>query len=316
MQVSWDKCFLCRVANSQAVFIALGILFPDSRLLIKKTTSDMFSKTPSDNTLSLALFVSAAAWGLYWFPLRTIENTGLSGSWSVVFFNACPLIVLCPWLVFNFRKLIGVVGPTLLAAMMIGMAFTLYSNGLVETTIVRATMLFYLTPVWSTLIGVMWLSEHLTKARIIAIGVAFVGLFLLLSDGESSHYPLNIGDLYSFLSGIFWAIGVATLKRWAKIPILPLATFIFVSTTAISALFAGVFYVDPLPDFIMLKAAFHVGSNRRDYQRHHPGSRGNDAVDAMGGCFRHHTGRIYRSDIWLQQKTESRSIRQQLWNRV
>jgi drug/metabolite transporter (DMT)-like permease len=216
----------------------------------------MFSKKHSDKTLSLALSLSAAAWGLYWFPLRSIENAGLSGSWSVVFFNACPLIVLCPWLVFNFKKLIGVLGPTLLAAIMIGMAFTLYANGLVETTIVRATLLYYLTPVWSTLIGVMWLAEPLTKARIIAIGVAFLGLFLLLSNGESSDYPLNIGDLYSFLSGIFWAIGVATLNRWSNIPILPLATFIFISTTVISALFAGVFYVDPLPDFTMLKTAF------------------------------------------------------------
>ena len=216
----------------------------------------MFSTEHSDKTLSLAISLSAAAWGLYWFPLRSIENAGLSGSWSVVFFNACPLIVLCPWLVFNFKKLIGSLGPTLLAAIMIGMAFTLYANGLVETTIVRATLLYYLTPVWSTLIGVMWLSEHLTKARIIAIGVAFSGLFLLLSNGESSDYPLNIGDLYSFLSGIFWAIGVATLNRWSNIPILPLATFIFVSTTAFSAIFAGVLYVDPLPDFTMLKTAF------------------------------------------------------------
>lgn len=216
----------------------------------------MFSKVHSDKTLSMALSLSAAAWGLYWFPLRSIENAGLSGSWSVVFFNACPLIVLCPWLVFNFKKLISVLGPTLLAAIMIGMAFTFYANGLVETTIVRATLLYYLTPVWSTLIGVMWLSEPLTKARIIAIGVAFSGLFLLLSDGESSDYPLNIGDFYSFLSGIFWAIGVATLNRWSNIPILPLATFIFISTTAFSALFAGVFYADPLPDFTMLRTAF------------------------------------------------------------
>lgn len=216
----------------------------------------MLSENSSDKALSLALSLSAAAWGLYWLPLRAIENAGLSGSWSVVFFNACPLIVLLPWLVFHFRKLKNIAGPTMLAAIMIGMAFTLYANGLVETTIVRATMLYYLTPVWSTLIGVIWLSEPLTRARIIAIGVAFLGLFLLLANGESTDYPLNIGDLYSFLSGIFWAIGVATLNRWSNIPILPLATFIFVSTTAISALFAGVFYADTLPDFTMMQTAF------------------------------------------------------------
>ena len=220
----------------------------------------MLADKYSDKTLSLALFLSAAAWGLYWYPLRAIENAGLSGSWSVVFFNACPLIVLLPWLLFHSRKLLGIAGPTLLAAIMIGMAFTLYANGLVETTIVRATMLFYLTPVWSTLIGVIWLSEPLTKTRIIAIGVAFLGLFLLLSDGESPEYPLNIGDLYSFLSGIFWAIGVATLNRWSNIPILPLATFVFISTTVISALFAGVLYTDPLPDFTMMQTAFSTAA--------------------------------------------------------
>ena len=216
----------------------------------------MLSEKNSDKTLSLALSLSAAAWGLYWLPLRTIEDAGLSGSWSVVFFNACPLIVLLPWLVFHFRKLKNIAGPTMLAAIMIGMAFTLYANGLLETTVVRATMLYYLTPVWSTLIGVIWLSEPLTRARIIAIGVAFLGLFLLLMNGESTDYPLNIGDLYSLLSGIFWAIGVATLNRWSNIPILPLASFIFVSTTVISAFFAGVLYVDPLPDFTMMQAAF------------------------------------------------------------
>jgi drug/metabolite transporter (DMT)-like permease len=216
----------------------------------------LFSKEYSDKTLSLALVLSAAAWGLYWYPLRSIESTGMTGAWSVVFFNACPLIILCPWLAFNFRKLSGIIVPTLLASVMIGLAFTLFANGLVETTIVRATLLYYLTPVWSTMIGVIWLSERLTKARIIAISVAFLGLFLLLSNGGTKDYPLNIGDFYSLLSGVFWAIGVATLNRWSNIPILPLATLIFVSTTLMSAIFAGVFYADPLPDLVMMKEAF------------------------------------------------------------
>ena len=144
----------------------------------------MFSKTCSDDTLSLALAFSAGVWGIYWYPLRTIENAGLSGSWSVVFLNACPLLVLGPLLIFNFRRLKGILGPTVLAALMIGMAFTLYANGLVETTIVRATLLYYLTPVWSTMIGVIWLSERLTRARIVAIAVAFAGLVLLISKND------------------------------------------------------------------------------------------------------------------------------------
>lgn len=217
----------------------------------------MFSKTYSDKSLSLILALSASAWGLYWYPLRTIEDIGIAGTWSVVFFNACPLILLCPLLVFHYKKLVGIFWPTALASALIGLAFTFYSNGLIETTVVRATMLYYLTPVWSTIIGVLWLSEPLTKARIVSIIVALLGLFLLLSgSGDSSDHPLNMGDLYSLLSGVFWGFGIAVLNRWANIPILPLAALIFISTTSISALFAGVFYADPLPDVSMLKTAF------------------------------------------------------------
>jgi len=210
----------------------------------------------STRTLSLALAVSAAIWGLYWLPLRTIEETGIAGSWSVVFFNACPLLLLCPLFFFYLRKLHNVVWPTVFAALMIGMAFTMYATGLVETSIARATLLYYLTPVWATIIGVVWLSEQLTVARIVAIVVAFVGMVLLLSDSGAGSYEINFGDVCAFLSGVFWAIGIAILNRWSNIPIIPLTTLIFLSTTVISAMFAWGFHADPLPDMRQLGSAF------------------------------------------------------------
>jgi drug/metabolite transporter (DMT)-like permease len=210
----------------------------------------------SDKTLSLALAISAGFWGLYWFPLRAIEATGIAGSWSVVFFNACPLLLLCPLVAIKAKQLMQFFWPTVFAALMIGLAFTLYATGLVETTIARATLLYYLTPVWATIIGVVWLSEHLTIARIVAIVVAFIGMYLLLADSGSQSLSINFGDVCSILSGVFWAIGVAALNRWSGIPILPLTTFIFLSTTVISSLFAQYFHSDPLPNLLQLQDAF------------------------------------------------------------
>ena len=215
----------------------------------------MFSEKTPDKTLSIFLALSAGVWGLYWLPLRSIEELGVTASWSVVLFNACPLVVLVPLLLFNYQQLKGLVGPTILAGLMIGIAFNLYANGLLETTVARATLLYYLTPIWSTLLGVVWLSEPLTKARIIAIGVALIGLFLLLSNVNSSNQALNIGDLYSFMSGIFWAIGVSVLNRWATIPILPLLAFTFLATTLFSALTAGLLPANPVPDLQAVKMA-------------------------------------------------------------
>jgi drug/metabolite transporter (DMT)-like permease len=78
----------------------------------------------------------------------------------VVFFYACPMLVLCPLIFINRKQLGAVPRPTIFAAVMIGLAFSLYANGLVETTVVRATLLYYLALFWSTLIGVLWLSER------------------------------------------------------------------------------------------------------------------------------------------------------------
>jgi len=215
----------------------------------------MFSEKTPDKTLGIFLALSAGVWGLYWLPLRSIEELGVTASWSVVLFNACPLVVLVPLLLFNYQQLKGLVGPTILAGLMIGIAFNLYANGLLETTVARATLLYYLTPIWSTLLGVVWLSEPLTKARIIAIGVALIGLFLLLSNVNSSNQALNIGDLYSFMSGIFWAIGVSVLNRWATIPILPLLACTFLATTLFSALTAGLLPANLVPDLQAVKMA-------------------------------------------------------------
>ena len=109
-------------------------------------------------------------------------------------FNACPLIVLFPLLIFNITGLKIHPAPMICAGFMIGAAFTLYANGLVETTVIRATLLFYLSPIWSTILGIFWLSERLTSARIVSIFVAVIGLFLLLADlNNSDNIHLNIG---------------------------------------------------------------------------------------------------------------------------
>ena len=68
----------------------------------------------------------------------------MSGAWSVVFFNACPLVLLLPLLLFKAKTLAGTFRSTLLVSVLVGSAFTCYANGLVETTVIRATMLFYL----------------------------------------------------------------------------------------------------------------------------------------------------------------------------
>ena len=211
----------------------------------------------SDKILSLIIVVSSCAWGLYWLPLRSIEQTGIVGSWSIVLVNSCPLIILVPLIFFNLDKLKKYPKPIFFAGIMIGAAFTFYANGLVQTSVIRATLLFYLSPIWSTIIGIIWLNERLTIARVISIIVALIGLILLLYDFRNQETAmLNFGDFSSILSGLFWALGASILKKWSKLPIIPLTAIVYFSTTSLSILLAIIVYKATIPSLALIGQNF------------------------------------------------------------
>ena len=213
----------------------------------------------SDKILSLIIVVSSCAWGLYWLPLRSIEQSGIVGSWSIVLVNACPLLILVPLIFFNLDKLKKYPKPIFFAGIMIGAAFTFYANGLVETSVIRATLLFYLSPIWSTIIGIIWLNERLTIARVISIIVALIGIIFLLYDfRDQETVILNFGDFSSILSGLFWALGASILKKWSNLPILPLTAIVYFSTTSLSILLAVVVYKAPIPSLALIGQNFPI----------------------------------------------------------
>mgnify|MGYP001385656419 FL=1 len=213
----------------------------------------------SDKILSLIIVVSSCAWGLYWLPLRSIEQSGIVGSWSIVLVNACPLLILVPLIFFNLDKLKKYPKPIFFAGIMIGAAFTFYANGLVETSVIRATLLFYLSPIWSTIIGIIWLNERLTIARVISIIVALIGIIFLLYDfRDQETVILNFGDFSSILSGLFWALGASILKKWSNLPIVPLTAIVYFSTTSLSILLAILVYKAPIPSLALIGQNFPI----------------------------------------------------------
>ena len=186
----------------------------------------------SDTSLSLALFISGGLWGLYWIPLRALSLTGVDSYWSIFFINACPLLVLSPIALFKINQFKFTDWPTLFSSLTIGLAFTLYAGAILETTVVRATLLFYLSPIWGTIFGTIFLSERFTVRRASAIIFSLFGLFFLLSNKDTLNLSLNIGDFFGFLSGLLFAIGSGLLKRSPTIKIFPLTFFVYAFTSA------------------------------------------------------------------------------------
>ena len=92
-------------------------------------------------------------------------------------------------------------------------------------------MLFrsYLTSVWSSIIGVLWLSERADLRRGATVVAGLVGLFLLLSGGaDGPTASLGLADVLAVASGILWAFGAAGMKRWPDVHVAVTITFQFV----------------------------------------------------------------------------------------
>ena len=168
--------------------------------------------------------------------MRYLEEQGVSGGWAIALINLPAALLLIPFVTWQWKQHRKHIWHCLLIGVFTGLGMALYTSGLVYSSVVRATLLFYLTPAWATLIGIVWLGETATWQRWAAIAIGLAGLGLLVSGGSS--VPLNIGDLFALLSGVFWAIGAAVIKRYDSVPLAGMTLFQFMFT-ALSAVLIG-----------------------------------------------------------------------------
>ena len=206
-----------------------------------------------ENGASLALFLAASAWGLYWFPLREMEKVGIHGTRTVAWFNFFPAVLLMPYVFWFRQSQWREIRKVLFIGAATGIGLGLYASSMVFSSVIRATLLFYLTPIWATLIGWLWLGERLTTGRYLAIGGGLLGLWLMLSGASGASEPLNIGDLFALLAGMLWGLGAAGMKRWPEAPVATTSMMQFLLAVIFCGAAAQWFSEDPMPTFEMLR---------------------------------------------------------------
>lgn len=193
-------------------------------------------RSPSSGLASTVVFISAAFWGVYWIPLRHLESQGVTGTSAIALLTIPAMLPLILIVGLQWNRHRDFLGRMLLIGLFTGLGIALYSSGVIYSSVVRATLLFYLTPVWATLIEIFWLKEKAHWSRWLAVFAGLLGMTLLLSGNGSVQ--LNIGDLFAFFSGVFWAIGAAMIKRFEHVPLAGMTLCQFIAT-ALGATFIG-----------------------------------------------------------------------------
>jgi drug/metabolite transporter (DMT)-like permease len=212
----------------------------------------------SQRTASLMVFVASSLWGLLWVPMRLTESMGVAPLWVQFWFTTMPALFLaCLCLRSTLRERENWT-IYLMSGICIGMGYTLYAVGLLVGSVSKTTVLFYLTPIWSTLLGMVFLAERPSLRRWGAIAMATLGccLVMQINPVEMRLAPV---DMLGLLSGVFWGMGTVVLRRYPDIDYRNATFAQYLSGTLITAV-AILFLAEEAPELLATGKAAAMGA--------------------------------------------------------
>ncbi len=181
-----------------------------------------------------AIVVSSGFWGLYWIPVRHLEARGVDALWTTLGLFVVGLALLAPVLV-RYRPARAVFTPRqLTTGLLTGVSFVLYSISIVLTDVVTAILLFYLSPVWATVLGRLLLAERFTGPRIAALALGIGGLWVVLGGESGVPLPRNPGDWCALTAGVTWALGSLRVHQDTAISSVAHVISLFIGGTAVT----------------------------------------------------------------------------------
>ncbi|WP_200241043.1 DMT family transporter [Thiohalocapsa halophila] len=169
------------------------------------------------------MLAGSTLWGLYWLPLRWLEQAGLGGLWALTFIYIGATVTLglvarrhWPAVAAARWRLLGIGS----SAAVSGIAFGL---GMIEGEVARVLILFYLSPVWAVLLGRMLLGERLLAVTVPALVLALFGAgLMLLSDtrglGQGLLRAFSAADLLGLVAGFAFALTNVQLRGARGLP--------------------------------------------------------------------------------------------------
>ena len=175
----------------------------------------ILSRQHSQRTASIMVFAASSMWGLLWVPMRLTESMGVAPLWVQFWFTTMPALFLAGLYAPSLLRQRAFWPVYLISGMCIGMGYTLYAVGLLVGSVSKTTVLFYLTPIWSTLLGMVFLGESPGIRRWAAIAMATLGCCLVMRINPI-EMQLEKVDLLGLLSGVFWGMGTVALRKFPE----------------------------------------------------------------------------------------------------
>lgn len=184
-----------------------------------------------------AILLSTLLWGTLWIPLRQLAHTSLPGSTASLIAYGMALAVLLPLAWRSRATMQGHWGDSIKFGLTMAVSVGLYAESMVRGEIARVLLLFYLTPLWSVLLGRLMLGVPVTMVRAFVVLLGFSGLVVVLGGQAGLPVPRTGAEWMALAAGMIWALCMVYGARSAAAPAAP-------------RLALGVFFMLPLVFFL------------------------------------------------------------------
>ncbi len=193
--------------------------------------------------------------------LRNIES---ADGWQILFyralaFTATVFLYLCLRKDFDKKKTLTNLGwNDLMLGVVQGTGFVAFVFAILHTTVANALLIFSAAPLVAAVLGWFILKERVQRSTWIAIGVATVGMMIMV--GGSIVAGRLIGNLIALWMPIAYAISVVLVRRSNHIHMLPALCIAGLVTAAIALCFIEEFHVSSQDLFLSLfLGVFEIG---------------------------------------------------------
>ena len=166
----------------------------------------------------LGLLANALAFGLCWWPLREMATRGLHPLWATALMYGMSVIVVSVLRPGWWRRF-GEQPQLWWLFLGSGLTNFGFNWAVTQGDVVRVVLLFYTMPAWSVLFAWWLLNESPTRASLMRLALALVGVALVLKTPEMAWpLPSNAMDYLALLGGASFALNNAMLRKLAHLP--------------------------------------------------------------------------------------------------
>lgn len=194
-----------------------------------------------------ALLVGASLWGVIWYPMRLLESGGLGGIWLTLTLYAAALVASLPRTARAIPEFAR--HPALLTLLMLSAGWTniAFVEAVLEGNILRVLLLFYLSPLWATLMGWLFLHERITRLGFASLAVAMAGALLMLWNPILGlPWPEGKPDWMALTSGFAFALSNVVTRKAQGVTIAAKVFSVWAGVTAVALIMIAGFSL-PVP---------------------------------------------------------------------